>query len=120
MMQLCAIAACTALVACSGKHDGELGEAPVQVRRFFDAVVHGDCTTIGSLLPVAHDAPGCAKLLHEWRDDLGIQLIEIPDVRRDGRDRSAMIVRANVMRRGQQQTMLVRVTHQQGVWQLVL
>ena len=99
---------------------GELDEARVQVRRFFDAMARADCATAASLLPAARDAGACAKLLHEWRDDLQMQLIEVPDVRRDGRDRRAIIVRTIVLRRGKQSTMLVRVTHEQGVWQLVL
>jgi hypothetical protein len=107
-----------ALVACqSTAKDDELVGAKAQVQRFFDALGKSDCATIGSLLPAAND---CDKFLHEWRDDLKIQLVDMPDVQRDGRDKRAIIVTTTVMRRGEQKTMLVRVTHEKGVWQLVL
>jgi hypothetical protein len=119
MMRVAVVALALAL-GCAGARDGELDDARAQVRRFFEAAAKGECSALGALLPAASDAAGCAKLLHEWRDDLRIELVDLPDVRRDGRDRRAIIVRATVMRRGQQQTMLVRVTHEQGRWQLVL
>ena len=115
-----AIALVCACQTAQNAPDRELDEASAQVRRFFDAMTKGDCETAASLLPAAREPGACAKLLHEWSDDLGMQLIAIPDVRRDGRDRGAIIVRTAVIRRGQQQTMLIRVTHRQGVWQLVL
>jgi len=116
------VAIALALSAC-GTHTAErneLADAQTQVRRFFDAIASGDCPTLGSLVPAINEREACAKLLHEWRDDLRIKLIDLPDARRDGRDRGAIIVRATVLRREQQQTMLVRVTHEKGVWQLVL
>lgn len=110
-----------AMAACqSATSDGdELAGAKAQVQGFFDALAKGDCATLGSLVPAAAGA-SCDKFLHEWRDDLKIQLVAIPDVRRDGRDRRAIIVTTTVMRHGEQQTMLVRVNHEQGVWHLVL
>ncbi len=121
MMRPLAVVA-IALSGCGARNAdrNELADAQTQVRRFFDAVASGDCPTLGSLIPAVGERDACAKLLHEWRDDLRIKLIDLPDARRDGRDRRAIIVRATVLRREQQQTMLVRVTHEQGVWQLVL
>ena len=113
-----------ALAACGGSReaspDDELEGARTEVRRFFEAVEKSDCATLGALLPAAKEQAGCEKVLHEWREDLKITLVDLPDVRRDGRDKQAIIVRATVMRRGEQKTMLFRVTHEQGVWQLVL
>lgn len=107
------------LVACqSTAKDDELAGAKAQVQRFFDALGKSDCPTLASLLPAA--AKDCDKFLHEWRDDLKIQLVDMPDVQRDGRDKHAIIVTTTVMRRGEHKTMLVRVTHESGLWQLVL
>ena len=107
-----------ALVACQDTaKDDELAGAKAQVQRFFDALGKNDCATLATLLPAAKD---CDKFLHEWREDLKIELVDIPDVQRDGRDKRAIIVTTTVMRRGEQKQMLVRVTHEKGVWQLVL
>jgi hypothetical protein len=104
-----------------GTTDGdELGEARAQVRRYFDAIATSDCSTLTSLVPAANTRKACEQLLHEWRDDLRIKLLDVSDVRRDGRDHRAIIVRTTVMRRDQQQTMLIRVTHEHGAWQLAL
>ena len=108
-----------ALAACGGAQDAELDGARTQVHRFFEAMAKSDCPTLGTLIEKANSPAACEQLLHEWRDDLRIQLVDIPDVRRDGRDRKAIIVRTTVLRHDQQQTMLVRVTHEQGAWQLV-
>lgn len=117
-----AAAVALGLTACQGaaRDSDELDQARVQVHRFFDALGQSDCPTLASLLPAAREPGGCDKLLHEWRDDLHIKLIDLPDARRDGRDRRAIIVRATVLRHDEEKTMLVRVTHEQGVWQLVL
>lgn len=109
-----------ALVGCSSSHDAELDGARDQVRRFFDAIGKSDCPTLELLVPAAREPGACEHLVHEWRDELHIKLLEVPDVRRDGRDHKAIIVRTTVLRRDQQQTMLVRVTHEQAEWQLQL
>lgn len=112
-------------VGCGGTRDDgakgdELEGAKLQVHRFFDALAKRDCATLASLLPEATDATACAKLLHEWNEDLQARLIEVPGAQRDGRDARALIVRAVVAKHGTQSTMLVRVTHEQGAWRLVL
>jgi len=109
--------------ACNSRepaHDDELDGAKQQVHRFFDALAHADCATLGSLLPVANEPAACAKLLHEWNEDLRIKLVDVPSAERDGRDRRAIIVRTTVLKHDVQETMLVRVTHEQGTWHLVL
>jgi len=109
-----------ALVGCSSSHDTELDGARDQVQRFFDAIGKSDCPTLELLVPAAREPGACDHLVHEWRDELHIKLLDVPDVRRDGRDRKAIIVKTIVLRHDQQQTMLVRVTHEQGEWQLQL
>ena len=110
-----------ALTACGGGGgDSELTGARAQVRTLFDAIDRGDCATLRALMSEAVDDGACAKLLHEWRDDLRVKLVDIPDVRRDGRDPHAIIVRTIVMRRDKQETMLVRVTHDGDAWRLAL
>jgi hypothetical protein len=108
-----------ALCACPAKDD-ELAQAKATTRQVFDAVQRGDCPTIGRLVPAAAPPGACDKLLHEWRDDLKLSLVAIADVRRDGRDRRAIIVTTTVMRRGAQEKMLLRLTHEGGVWRLAL
>jgi hypothetical protein len=118
---LLAFACVIAMAACQrSTSEDELAGAKAQVQGFFDALGRGDCATLGSLVPAASGAAHCDKFLHEWRDDLKIQLVAMSDVKRDGRDKRAIIVTTTVMRHGEQQTMLVRVTHEQGVWHLVL
>jgi len=113
------------LAACSQRDaaappDPDLDGAKAQVRRFFDAVAHADCATMGALVAETQDPAKCAKLVHEWQDDLHVRLIDIADARRDGRDARAIIVRASVMRREAQKDMLVRVTREGGAWRLGL
>jgi hypothetical protein len=110
-----------ALCACQANDTGdELAQARATARQLFDAVARADCPTIGALVADAATPAGCAKLVHEWRDDLRLSLVGISDVRRDGRDRRAIIVTTTVMRRGKQETMLLRLTHEGGVWRLAL
>jgi hypothetical protein len=110
------------LVACqstSGSStDDELAGAKTQVHRLFDAVDKRDCTTIEALVPTA--AGKCDTFLHEWREDLHVSLVDTPEVKRDGRDKRAIIVTTTVMRHGEKQTMLIRATHEKGAWQLAL
>ena len=117
-----AVVLALAVLGCNGTRgdSDELGEAKVQVRRFFAAIAASDCPTLAQLLPAANEPGTCAKLLHEWNEELQLRLVDLPDAQRDGRDRRAMIVRATVSKRGQESTMLVRVTHEQGTWRLVL
>jgi hypothetical protein len=110
-----------ALCACQASDTGdELAQARATARQLFDAVARADCPTIGALVADAATPAGCTKLVHEWRDDLKLSLVAIAEVRRDGRDRRAIIVTTTVMRRGKQETMLLRLTHEGGVWRLVL
>jgi hypothetical protein len=108
-----------ALCACQTSSAGdELASAKDTTHRFFDALAAGDCKTLSALVPAAADQ--CDKFLHEWRADMQLSLVAISDVRRDGRDPRAIIVTTSVMRRGHQETMLLRMTHDGGVWRLVL
>ena len=110
-----------ALCACQATDTGdELAQARATAQQVFDAVQRGDCPTIAALVPAAAPPGACDKLLHEWRDDLKLSLVAIADVRRDGRDRRAIIVTTTVMRRGKQETMLLRLAHDGGAWRLVL
>jgi hypothetical protein len=110
-----------ALCACQATDaDHELGQAKATTRQLFDAVTRADCPTIGALVAEAATPAGCTKLVHEWRDDLKLSLVAITDVRRDGRDKRAIIVTTNVMRRGRQEKMLLRFTHDGGAWRLAL
>jgi len=111
-----------ALCACQATSGGgdELGEAKATTHQFFDALGRGDCTTLGALVPAAAGSAACDKFIHEWREELQLSLVDIPDVRRDGRDKRAVIVTALVMRRGTQEKLMLRVTHDGGVWRLAL
>lgn len=111
------------LVACqsnSGGSGDELADAKATAHGFFDALDKADCATLGSLVPAATGSAACAKFVHEWHDELQLALVDIPDVRRDGRDKHAIIVTATVMRRGKQETLLMRMTHDAGVWRIAL
>jgi hypothetical protein len=114
------IALAIALCACQSTGEGgdELAAAKTTAHQFFDALGRGDCKVLAPLVPAATDH--CDKFVHEWRDQLKLSLVDIPDVRRDGRDNRAIIVTTTVMRRGQQETLLLRMTHDGGVWRLLL
>lgn len=110
-----------ALLVCACQANGsddELGDAKVTAHQFFDAIRRGDCKTLDPLVPAA--TGHCDKFVREWRDELGLSLVDLSDVRRDGRDKRAIIVTTTVMRRGHQETMLLRLTHDGGVWRIVL
>jgi hypothetical protein len=109
-----------AIALCACQADDELAQASATTRQLFEAVQRGDCPTIAGLVPAAAPPGACDKLLHEWREDLTLSLVAIPDVRRDGRDRRAIIVTTTVMRRGKQEKMLLRLTHDGGVWRFAL
>jgi hypothetical protein len=113
------------LIACacqtnSGGGGDELSDAKATTHRFFDALGKGDCATLGELIPAASGSAACAKFIDEWREELKLALVDIKDVRRDGRDTRAIIVTTTVMRRGQQETLQLRMTHDGGVWHLAL
>ena len=109
----------SALCACQASGGGdEIAGAKATTHQFFDALGRGDCTTLGPLVPAA--AAQCDKFVHEWRDELKLSLVDIPDIRRDGRDQRAIIVTTTVMRRGQQETLLLRLTHDGGIWRITL
>jgi hypothetical protein len=109
-----------ALCACQSTGSGgdELTEAKATTHRFFDALARGDCKTLDALVPAA--TKNCDKFVEEWRGDLDLSLVDIPDIRRDGRDQRAIIVTTSVMRRGKQETMLLRLTHDGGIWKIGL
>ncbi len=108
------------LGACQGSGGGELAEAKATTHQFFDALDKSDCATLGSLVPAAAGSAACAKFVHEWHDELTLSLVDIPDVRRDGRDKRAIIATPTVLRRGKQETLQLRMTHDAGVWRIVL
>ena len=116
-----AIALVFALCACqtATTNGDELTDAKAQVQKLFDALGTGDCTTISALVPAAAGKE-CAEFLHDYHDDLKLQLVEITRAERDGRDKKAIIVTTTVNRRGEQKTMLIRATHEKGAWQLAL
>lgn len=110
-----------ALCACQATGGGdEIVDAKATAHRFFDALGSGDCPTLGALVPAAAGSAACDKFVHEWREELQLTLVDIPDVRRDGRDKRAIIVTTTVMRRGKQETLMLRMTHDGGVWRLAL
>lgn len=109
------------LAACQGGGSGdELAEAKSTTHTFFDALAKADCTTLGSLVPAAAGSAACAKFVHEWHEELALTLVDIADVRRDGRDKRAIIVTTTVMRRGKQESLQLRLTHDGGAWRIVL
>ena len=111
-----------ALCACQSTSGGdeELAEAKATTHQFFDALGRGDCATLGALVPAAAGSAACEKFIHEWREELQLALVDIADVRRDGRDKRAIIATTIVMRRGKQEKLMLRMTHDGGVWRLVL
>jgi hypothetical protein len=116
-----ALFACACQTGGGGSGGGdELSDAKATTHRFFDALGKGDCGTLGELVPAASGSAACAKFIHEWREELKLALVDIPDVRRDGRDPRAIIVTTTVMRRDKQETLQLRMTHDGGVWHLAL
>lgn len=114
------LALALALCACQPTGGGdELALAKTTTHQFFDALGRGDCKTLGSLVPAAANEH-CDKFVHEWRDELKLTLVDIPDIRRDGRDPRAIIVTTTVTRRGTSETLLLRMTHDGGIWRIVL
>ena len=108
------------LGACQSSGGDELAEAKATTHKFFDALDKADCATLRELVPAAAGSAACAKFIHEWHEELTLALVDITDVRRDGRDKRAIIVTTTVMRRGKQETLQLRLTHDSGVWRIVL
>src|ERR1041385_506392 len=104
----------------STRANDELTGATAQGHAFFEALGRSDCATLGAMVPAANSPAACDKFLHEWREDLKLELVDITDVRRDGRDKHAIIVTTTVKRHGEPKTMLFRATHEAGAWQLSL
>jgi hypothetical protein len=100
------------------KSDSFLDDAKQQVRTFFSAAASDDCTTLRTLHAKLTSQKDCEGFLHLWHED-NIQLVEILDAKRDGRDARAAIVRVRMETRNKSKDVLVRAVRDQNHWNIV-
>jgi hypothetical protein len=105
-----------ALVACAPSAASKTEAARETVRRFFTELPSGDCAVLGPML-VSSCQETVADLLSH-----GFSLVEVLDVKVDGRNADAVMVRARVARDGQvrAQPVLLRVERHPEGWKLRL
>lgn len=111
---------CGALaVACSRSPDPREAERTVQ--RFFAALPAGDCAVLQPMLANAESEAQCRKIVDELNAH-GVRLVGIQGAKVDGRDKTALIVTAEIEKDGQrrEQPLLVRVETRGGQWRLRL
>jgi len=105
-----------ALVACAPSDAGKREAARDVVERFFTALPSRDCAGVGALLAVPASCPALMEDLHAQ----GLALVEVMEVRVDGREPDAVLVRTRVSRGGRvnEQPLLLRVEHHPDGWKL--
>ncbi|HYO58236.1 hypothetical protein [Archangium sp.] len=108
-----------AVLACNSE-SRKTEAARATVQRFFEALPSGDCAVLGPLL-TGKAADTCRVTVDEMNEH-GLSLVEVLDARVDGRDSSAVVVRARVARGGrlQEQPLLLRVEQHPEGWKLRL
>lgn len=105
-----------ALVGCAPSTASKTEAARETVRRFFTELPSGDCAVLGPML-----ASSCQETVEDLISH-GFSLVEVLDVKVDGRDADAVMVRARVARDGRvrEQPMLLRVERHPEGWKLRL
>lgn len=114
------VPALLACVACA-RPTPSAQEPEEVVRQFFTRLPEGDCRVLGPLLVERAGAPPCPATVDELNRH-GMRLVEVLDVRVDGRDPEARLVRAR-LRQGSQERAepaLLRLERQEGRWRLRL
>ena len=116
---LALLSLCLGLLACASFEEDRSGAAQDVVRRFFTALPSGDCARLGPLL--AGPEPGACEAASAWHEQ-GLSLVRVLDVKADGRDANAMLVRARVARQGRERAepLLLRVERHADGWKLRL
>jgi hypothetical protein len=109
-----------AALACRPSESRKTEAARATVQRFFEALPAGDCAVLGPLL-VGKGSDTCRETVDELIEH-GVSLVEVLDAKVDGRDPSAVMVRARVARDGRvrEQPMLLRVEQHPEGWKLRL
>jgi hypothetical protein len=112
--------ALVAALACKSSESRKTEAARATVQRFFEALPGGDCAQLGPLL-VGKAAESCQRTVEELNAH-GFSLVEVLDAKVDGRDASAVVVRARVARNGQvrEEPLLLRVEQHPDGWKLRL
>jgi len=105
-----------AVLACAPSDAGKSEAARDVVERFFTALPSRDCAVVGPLLAI----PGSCPAMVEDLNAHGLSLVEVLEVKVDGREPDAVLVRTRVARDGQvrEQPMLLRVERHPDGWKL--
>jgi hypothetical protein len=105
-----------ALLACASPDAERHAAARDVVGRFFAALPSGDCAVLGPLLT----APGACPELVTDLGAQGLSLVAVLEVKADGRDPNALLVRTRVARGGavHEQPLLLRVERRPDGWRL--
>ncbi|WNG23077.1 hypothetical protein F0U62_02775 [Cystobacter fuscus] len=109
-----------ALVGCTPSTASKTEAARETVRRFFSELPSGDCAVLGPML-AGEGGSSCQEQVADLIAH-GFSLVEVLDVKVDGRDADAVMVRARVARDGRvrEQPMLLRVERHPEGWKLRL
>jgi orotate phosphoribosyltransferase-like protein len=110
-----------ATLACASPAEKKTEAAQAAVRRFFAELPGKDCAVLGPLLATGGSARPCAQTVEELHSH-GFELVTLVDAAVDGRDASAVLVRAKVARDGavREEPVILRVELHDGVWKLRL
>ena len=109
-----------AALACKSSESRKTEAARATVQRFFEGLPAQDCAVLGGLL-VGKAADTCPETVREMNEH-GFSLVEVLEVKVDGRDPNAVVVRARVARDGQvrEEPLLLRVEQHPDGWKLRL
>jgi hypothetical protein len=109
-----------AALGCKSSETRKTEAARATVERFFEALPTRDCAELGRLL-IGQAAEDCQETVDELNEH-GFSLVEVLEVRVDGRDPNAVVVRTRVARDGKvrEEPMLVRVEQHPDGWKLRL
>ena len=109
-----------ALVGCAPSTASKTEAARETVRRFFTELPSGDCAVLGPML-AGEGGSSCPETVADLIAH-GFSLVEVLDVKVDGRDADAVMVRARVARDGRvrEQPVLLRVERHPEGWKLRL
>ncbi len=88
-------------------------------RAFFKAVDDSDCKLIVANLTTGATMADCEEFVREWKGH-SLELMEVVEAKRDGRNPKAIIVRVRVKGKKGEKITLVRVVSNKDRWAVKL
>ncbi|MGM0555272.1 MAG: hypothetical protein ACQEVA_02740 [Myxococcota bacterium] len=88
------------------------------VESFYDAAARGDCKRVMELVPKFKTVDECEHFSERFAGN-GLRFLGPKEVRIDGRDPRAVIIKAETMRRGEKDDMNLRAEFRHNRWIIV-